>query len=233
MYINNLVYYFLVIEMRNAIILGILGFLLLFGCAAPPEIPPTEPVVEEEPTAPPPGVSVEPIQVSGDESLQVIKINMVNGAFPLQLYDEEFESVGIYSDSFIQLNNSHIMFLGEGEAIWLTPMVEEGKGVLFNAIYSNTVSACNVSRLTILEKDYDVSALKNGSSFENDDKWKVALEKENGCLKRAIIYMDGYFYDLEDNDQISLFRNDNTLLFQFTGLESQPQIHLVATKPLK
>ena len=234
--------------MRYTLILSILGLLLLFGCAAPPEAPPEEPT--DEMVAPPPEAPPElppeeppelppeePIEVSGDENLTMITIRAVrtNGEwqFPSETYDKEFERVGLYSDSFIQLNKSHISFLDEGEAVWLTPMIDDGKGVLFNAIHSKEIEGCNASTISVLGKSYAVSALKNGSGFENDDKWKVALDIQDDCLERVVIYMDGYFHGLENDDQVSLFRNDNTLLLQFADLESQPQVHLIATKPLQ
>jgi hypothetical protein len=226
----------------KALFLSILGLLLLFGCAAPPEAPLEEPAgeiaappPEAPPEEPPEAPAEEPMVVTGDEGLTVIKISAAESdggwRFPLELYDGEFESVGLYSDSFIQLNKSHILFLDEGEAVWLTPTIDDGKGVLFNAIHSNEIEGCDASTVTILGKSYDLAALKSCSNFENDDRWKVALDEEDGCLKRVVIHMEGYFYDVESDEQISIFRNDNTLLIQFKDLESKPKVRLIATKP--
>lgn len=229
----------------KALFLSILGLLLLFGCAAPPEAPqePTDEIVAPPPEAPPEvppeeppeAPPEEPMEVSGDENLAVIKISAAESdggwQFPLEMYDEEFESVGLYSDSFIQLNRSHVPFLAEGEAVWLTPTIDDGKGVLFNAIHSNEIEGCNASTVMILGKNYDVPALKSCSNFENDDRWKIALDEKDGCLKRIVIHMEGYFYDVESDEQISLFRNDNALLIQFKDLEGEPKVRLIATKP--
>lgn len=184
----------------------------------------------------PPAPSEELIQLGGDENIRVVTIKAWEEEnkwhFPIQEYEDEFIDVGLHSDAFIQFDGNQIELLEDSEAIWLTPMIKsDNKTVLFNAIYSHDIANCGSEKVKIMGKEYDLSSLRNGSAFENDDKWKVVLDYDGACLKRIVIYLDGYFYDLEDNDQINLFRNDNTVLFKFENLEEKPKIKLIITKP--
>jgi hypothetical protein len=215
--------------MRNLALIIVFGILLL-GCLASEEAKPLPEV--EKPTPVKNVTAKELIKTSSQGAVTTIEISSVNKTkFPLQLYDKEFESVGITSDSFIQLNRSHIPFLNESETVWLTPMIKDGKGVLFNAVYSRKMGKCNASSVEVLGKQYNMSSLGNNTKFGSDDKWKVLLDYQGTCLKRAIVYLDGYFYGLKEGDQISLFRNDNTILLEFRDLGSGPKLELVATKP--
>lgn len=168
--------------------------------------------------------------------ISTIRVGAINSGgkwrFPVGLYENEFESAGLYSDSFIQINKTHAGWLDSDERIWITPMIRNGSGVIFNAIYSKEINSCAATTIRILGKDYSLENLKNGSSFNNDEKWKVLLDYNGGCLKRVVVSMDGYFYDIKEGQQINLFRNDNTILLAFDNLETSPRIRIVATKPL-
>lgn len=221
--------------MRNLMI-GALALVLLFGCidlGGTTEEGKTELGKELNQTVVVPDTGL--ISVSGSENLSVVTIRAAktNGRwqFPLQDYPDEFLAAGLYSDTFIRLNRSHMAWLYPGEDIWLTPMVKDGKGVLFNAVYSKEVADCDADMVDVLGRGYPLSDLTDGSSFVNDDKWKVALEKEGGCVKRIVIYLDGYFSDLQDGEQISLFRNDNTVLFGFEDMANEPKVKVIATRP--
>ncbi|MBI5046418.1 hypothetical protein HZC07_01670 [Candidatus Micrarchaeota archaeon] len=174
------------------------------------------------------------------ETAALLSINQ-NGkvVFPFASdYAGQFDSLGLYSDYFIHLNRSQFKLLNENESIWITPGVTENGGLLFNAIYSTTVYSCTNKmygstppNITILGKQYPYSLVyQNGSSFEKDDKWKVRFEQGTNCTGRLIIYLDGYFDKLTSKDQISLFRNDNTVLVQFVDLDTQPKMKVILSK---
>jgi hypothetical protein len=176
------------------------------------------------------------VSVSGDENLSVATVSASRVGkgwqFPLEDHRDEFIAFGIHSDAFIRLNSSHLKPMEEDESIWLTPMLKDGnRTVLFNAVYSKEVGDCGRGELSILGKAYRKEALTDGGSFELDDKWKVGLDEEDECLKRLVIYQDGYFYDLEEDEELSLFRNDNTILFGFRDIGDAPKVRIVATKP--
>jgi len=175
------------------------------------------------------------ITSSDQGPIQVVTIYATNTSgkwlFPMQDYNDEFMFAGLYSDSFVMLNNSQIRWMNDNESIWLTIYKGNGSGVLFNAIYSDEIDNCGTNGVEILGKNYSVSQFRNGSSFGSDDKWKVSIDGTASCPRRIIIYLDGYIDGLKDNDQISLFRNDNTILLQFTSMTSQPQAMIIATKP--
>jgi len=174
------------------------------------------------------------MSITENESVTIVLIRTAKSGetwrFPLSEFPGQFTSLGMYSDSFIRLNQSQIQSLNESETIWLTPMLKNGSGLLFNAIYSNEVNECNPKTISILGRVYPVSKLKNGSLFESDDKWKVALDYQNGCLERIVVYQDGYFYNLKDGEMINLFRNDDSMMFGFVNLSSGPMIKVIAAK---
>ncbi len=218
------------------ILLGflVLGLFLAIGCIAQEEKAPKEQIEVEVAN-----LSIVPqdglITVTGNENLSVVNIKAKQSAtkwhFPLEEHVDEFIDVGLHSDTFLVLDNSHIKMLDENESIWLIPMVQSGNSaVLFDAVYAKEVS-CEDKKTNILGKEYDISKFEDGSGFEFDDKWKIGLEKENDCTKRIVIYLDGYFYDLKDNEQLNLFRNDNTILFKFSNLEDEPLVEVIGTKP--
>lgn len=230
--------------MRGILLVGILT-ILLFGCLTTEKIDTSKENLAKELE----NVTniQKQIEVGGDENLSIIKIKSVKVGdkwqFPLSNYEDEFVNVSLYSDSFIKLNKSHIKWLDESESIWLTPLIrKDNQTVLFNAIYSNDISGCNKSKVRILGKTYDIEELKSDSSFQDDDKWKIRIEV-NGtsnsytsayisfCPTRIVIYLDGYFSDLKKDDQIPLFRNDNTILFKLENLTNEPTMVVIATKP--
>ncbi|MDD5340068.1 MAG: hypothetical protein PHV13_02355 [Candidatus ainarchaeum sp.] len=175
------------------------------------------------------------ISVGGSDNLSVVSISAVNQngswLFPMKDYEGQFQSAGLYSTAFMQLNGSQIRWLDAGESIWLTAMVRNGTGVLFNAVYSNDAVNCSTGNIRILGRDYALSGLRNGSSFLRDDKWKVAVDSQGGCPSRILIYMDGYFDRMKDGEQINLFRNDNTVLLSFEGLATSPSLRMIAIEP--
>jgi len=236
-------------------IIGLLIVLMMMGCLQPEVAQPTKEELANELAS---NVIAPPlITVSGNENLSVVTMRAVDTSsgwqFPLSDYNDEFINVGLYSDSFIKLNKSQIPWLEDGEAIWLTPMLRNGTGTLFNAIYSKEIDNCNATTLTILGKEYRMSELEYGGRFENDDKWQVGVLEEmveppnmteeqqrqydlssyrEFCPRRVVIYLDGYFYDIKEGDQVNLFRNDNTILFQFKDLAGEPKAEVVATRPI-
>jgi hypothetical protein len=224
--------------MERMLLFGILAVFLFAGCVSPyeaEEIAEEGPAEELEPA--PQLVEEEIISVSGNEDVRVVTIKAVGeeGRWDFQLseYEDEFIGVGLHSDSFIRLNSSHFELLEDNEAFWLTPMIKTGnRTVLFNAVYSQDIDNCGQENVNIIGKDYELSKLGNGSSFEHDDKWKVALEYDDACLKRLVIYLDGYFYDLGDDETVNLFRSDNTVLFRFRELEGRPEVNVILTKPV-
>lgn len=218
----------------KSIFAGMIALVLLFGCIST-EIPEKEELeVELEDVGV--GTPDNYITVAGNDTHSVVTIKAAeeNGKwqFPLQDYEDEFLFAGLHSDSFIVLNSSHISWLGDGEEIWLTPMIRSGEQtILFNAIYSMDLD-CDDAAVPILGKLYSRAQLEDGSRFGNDDKWKVAWENKGGCPARAIIYLDGYFYDIKSGEEIELFRNDGTVLFRFERLGDGPVIKVKATKPV-
>ena len=216
-----------------AIGMMVLGILLSLGCVTPDEQPTKEELameLENITEAPQDGL----ITASGNEDVSVVKIRAFKEGprwrFPVGEHEDEFIEAGLHSDSFIRLNSSQLMLLDDEESVWIHPMIESGdKAVLFDAVYAREIDNCSVGQVKILGKEYAVQELVDDSSFESDDKWKMVLVEEQGCLSRIIVYLDGYFYDLEDDDQISLFRNDNTILFRFDGIGGQPYVEIIGT----
>ncbi len=213
----------------------VLGILLISGCvSAPEEITPISEEDLQEDLVP---LNRSLIKVDKDGTVTTITIKSVTEGkrpqFPLENYTDQFLDVNIHSDTFIQLNNTHIESLDEEESFWLTPYVRNNTGIMFNSIYSKDIDECNPSTVKILGTEYLTYMLKDGEAFESDDKWKVELDKEDGCLKRVIINQYGYFYGLKNNDQINLFRNDNTVLAYFEDLETEPTLKIIFTEPIE
>ncbi|MEK6981319.1 MAG: hypothetical protein AABX38_00175 [Candidatus Micrarchaeota archaeon] len=172
--------------------------------------------------------------------------------FPLKKYGINLEGAGIYSKEFIRLTNQQIQFIepfdGGGyprEEIYLTPIISDNgdqkKVSLFNAvyIYTNSQDWCIQDSETIylLGQRYNLSELQNNSAFLGDDKWKVTKEypkiynEKYVCVNRIIISMNGYFDDIKEGDQISLFGNNNIIVVEFKDLETGPKLKIIATKP--
>lgn len=219
----------------KSIFAGIIALVLLFGCIATESPVPEKEELEAELQT----VSAEApdnyMTVTGNDTHSVVTIMAVedNGRwqFPLQDHEDEFLFAGLHSDSFIRLDNTQIPWLRDGESIWLTPMIRTGdQTVLFNAIYSIDLD-CDDAAVPILGKVYSRAQLRDGSAFGDDDKWKISWENEDGCPARAIIYLDGYFYDMKDGEEIPLFRNDGAVLFRFERPDSGPVVRVIATEP--
>lgn len=232
--------------MQNSVILAILLiFILLFGCTATTQNPkeklmPKEQLFDNISSANITNQSQSYIKTEENGNVTKVTIESFSNAgknvFPLQKYPKQFERVGLYSEDFIRLNKSQIKTLAEGEEIWLTPGIRrDGKGVLSNAIYSRYLNAdCSDKNITILGKTYDITKLNQNAAFEKDDKWKVIYEYKdytNTCKTKIIIAMNGYFEGLEEGEQISLFRNDNTVLLSFKDLNSTelPKVGIIYT----
>lgn len=177
------------------------------------------------------------ITISGDERIATVSIAASKTSdqwqFPLTSYSQPFADVGLYSDAFIKLDNTKVKILDDGESIWLTPLVRNGSGVLFNAIYSKELTECNPEKVNILGKYYRLSDLASSTSFRNDDRWKLSFDHDGNCVSRIVVYMDGYFSNLKDDEQVSLFRNDNTILISFKNLENNPELKIIGTKVLE
>lgn len=226
--------------------------LLIYGCTITAENGEGDSIImEEDLSGAIEGVNLEDyVEITLEEGAQVIEISAfqdgegwdfpeeyeqnIDWYFPLEIYEDEFVSIGQYQDYFIKLDNTHMPSLAEGEALWLYPMVVEddageNTGILFKAFHSNEVE-CDGGIIKILGKTYSIENLKDGSSFLGDDKWKIAHEYEGDCLNRVVIYLDGYFYDLENEEKIDLFFNDETLTLEFQDLESKPKLVIKLTE---
>jgi hypothetical protein len=219
--------------MKNLIVTALL-LVFIAGCVSQPAE--TKDTLEKELDREPIKAPVKtPIKVTDSGNIQVIEVKAENVSgrwkFPLENRTDEFIDIGFHSDVYIVLNNSHVKFLDNNESIWITPLVKDERMMLFNALYAREVDSCKEKQVAVLGKTYAVDTLKNGSSFEFDDKWKIAWEEEGGCRKRLIIYMDGYYSDLKEGEQINLFRNDNTLLLKVTKNPEEQMMEIIATKP--
>ncbi|MEW6722132.1 MAG: hypothetical protein AB1324_02635 [Candidatus Micrarchaeota archaeon] len=204
--------------------------LMIFGCLGQTE-PAQKDDIEEKLNITP-VADKELVTAGGDDRIAVVTMRRAeSGGFPHNDYEDKFLWAGLHSDSFLQLNSSRIAWLDEGESVWLTYGSSDKGGVLFNAVYLHEFQNCSGSEVSILGKDYPAASLGNGSSFGFDDKWKIVTDTQAGCMKKMIIYLDGYFEGLEDGDQIPLFRNDNTVLFKFEGLGSEQKAVVIATRP--
>src|SRR3989338_7524111 len=125
--------------MKKLILISFI-ILALFGCTKTAEKSLIENQMALNQTIQANNLSVENlITVSGDENIAKIEIKASNLQFPLKKYEKQFVNVGLHSEAFLKLDKSHISFLDDGEAIWLTPMIKNNSGVLFNAIYSNDI----------------------------------------------------------------------------------------------
>src|SRR5271157_4125230 len=89
------------------------------------------------------------ITSSDQGNVQVVTIQSVNQSFPMQSYPNEFLFAGLYSDTFVMLNDSQVRWMEPGESIWLTIYKGNGSGVVFNAIYSDDIQNCGSDGLII------------------------------------------------------------------------------------
>lgn len=210
----------------------IIGIMILAGCLSQPQGAPSKEGLLQNLSVQNAAIAQPGLITSSDQGpVQVVTIRSVNGSFPMTIYSQRFLFAGLYSDTFVMLNGSQIRWMGPNESIWLTVYRGNGSGVVFNAIYSNTIDDCGAGGVEMLGKNYSIGELRNGSSFGNDDKWKVSLDSINGCPTGVAVYLDGYFDGLKDGEQIPLFRNDNTVLLEFDDLEGVPLARVIATRP--
>ncbi|MBI5223888.1 hypothetical protein HY990_05715 [Candidatus Micrarchaeota archaeon] len=233
----------------------VLPLILLFGCVTNEKVQSKDDLVRSL------SQNSSPLMVRGDSSLflsagdtriSTLKVLAKEAApdwrFPLSDYPGVFDGVGIASDSFVRINRTLLKGLDPSENIWITSYIR-GKShngtVLFNAIYSKEISDPNATSMMILGKNYSLDYLgqKSSLAFESDDKWKIKLE--GNCTvseptssycgfkpTRVVIYLDGYFSDLKEGEQVNLFRNDNSVLFKFVDLKLAPAFELIYTHPL-
>ena len=156
--------------MRNAIILAAL--VLLFGCITPQvqEINETEdltpievPVVEEE------------------GPVEKFSIESVNGAFEHTDYgftdnsnpfsDDMGGDLGKTSTAYIKVDEENLKFLSGGcneqeQAFWFNLKTREGKGVIFEALYSIDLGGdCNA--IKFLGQEYEVEVINKTESSGN------------------------------------------------------------------
>lgn len=70
--------------------------------------------------------------------------------------------------------------------------------------------------------------LTDGSGFSGDSRWPVVLGWQDGTLRKVIVYMGGYFYDIEENrSAVPLFNAGNRFMASFSGLDATPRFELV------
>ena len=72
--------------------------------------------------------------------------------------------------------------------------------------------------------------LSDAKGFNGDDRWPVVLGWRNGELEKIIVYMGGYFYDIEGSDgMLSLFGAGNRVLAGFSDLDKTPKFIIMTT----
>jgi hypothetical protein len=150
----------------------------------------------------------------------------------------------------------------EQQAFWFNLKTREGKGVIFEAVYGVDLEG-DCERIKLLGKEYTVEVidkpeseegkiarggeirltdvdsgalmtLKDGSGFNRDDRWPVVLGWKDGELVKIIVYMGGYFYDIEaDTSVVPLFASENRVLARFTDMETNPTFELITTDMTK
>lgn len=241
-----------VIGMKMFMVMAAVLAVLLAGCLQPPgavlqnQENPASVGIHDAPALTPDSIYV---QQDGPVSTIGIEAQRVNDSwrFPLGNYPDEFRGVSLYNERFIQLNKTQIPFLEEGESVWLTPAIQNGSGVLVNALYSKKFQACHSSNLSILGKSYARDELIPNADlpyFRNDDRWQVRFEQRqiktnvtplsydmDFCDDRLVIFLNGYFDNIKEGEEIHLFRNDNTLLLKFVNLGTKPRVEVIATRP--
>jgi hypothetical protein len=145
----------------------------------------------------------------------------------------------------------HPMIKGEGGG---------RNGVIFNAVYTADFNG-TCPQIRFLGKDYTlimfdasqsdssrivrggnielreigsgkIIALKDGSSFNNDDRWKVVLGWKSGRLTKIVIYMEGYFYEIKEDEEIPLFGTDKVIA-KFENLGTEPTFKLTTAESIR
>jgi hypothetical protein len=124
-------------------------------------------------------------------------------------------------DTMCRTKNQRVVLLGkEYEVLGMNPPSGSAAG---KAIRGGSIQIREVNGRV-------QSDITDGKGFGGDDRWKTVLGWKGGKLEKIIIYMDGYFYDVEENDQIvSLFGTGNRVLAGFSDLNSNPKFNLITT----
>ena len=145
----------------------------------------------------------------------------------------------------------------ENQSLWLHPKISNGKGVIFEAVYLTEFNQSPQTKIQLLGQHYQVlklnpptnasgriirggsidladldtglvMSLADSEGFNGDSRWPVVLGWEDGELKKVIVYMGGYFYDIEDDEStISLFNSDERVLARFSDLDAAPKFELI------
>jgi|GEM_PF-6732360 len=245
--------------MKNLIVLA--AIVMLFGCVAQPA--PEENVstaVTNMSNVSVPGDAFAAKAVDG--KFMTVDYSFLDNSNPFS--DGAGGDLGKTSTAYIKIDQSNLNFLAGGcdgnekQAFWINPIVREGKGIIFDAVYSidtegdcynlkflgreywvigsfppNTTGSVLRRGGEIVLRDkttYEVVELKDGSSLNNDDRWKVVLGWKNNKLAKVIVYMEGYFYDIEEGEKIGLFGSEE-LMAMFEDLGSGPVFKLIAVAP--
>jgi hypothetical protein len=75
-----------------------------------------------------------------------------------------------------------------------------------------------------------VMTLTDSEGFNGDSRWSLILGWEDGELRKIIVYMGGYFYDIEeDKSTVPLFNADDRVLARFSNLDTTPKFELITT----
>ena len=257
--------------MKNTILAAVLIW-MLFGCVAP-QIPeanetaenvtivtvPEEPAVEEEKV-------VETFEIESDNGIfRHTDYEFADNSNPFS--DGAGGDLGKTSTAYIRVDEEDMDFLSgtcenEEQAFWFNLKTREGKGVVFEAVYSVDLEG-DCEQIKLLGKAYEVEAvekpeseegrivrggeirlkeadsqaavtLRDGSGFNRDDRWPVVLGWENDELVKIIVYMGGYFYDVEaDTANVPLFGAGNNVLARFTDMDTNPAFELITTDMTK
>ena len=163
-------------------------------------------------------------------------------------------SLAQYEEKYLKIGENEMRFLSdyhngysEEQNIWLTIGVKDGKGEIYNAVYSMDFEGLDFcsdfpkKKMKFLGKEYEASIHGKGIELKGEDtiiledgqfneKWEVILlwGENDGCdtiLEKVLIYTPGYFYDVDEEERIELF-GSNDLYVEFSGLEEKPSIEL-------
>jgi len=252
--------------MKN-MIFALAAVLVLFGCVTP-EAPEANETVESV-------IHIEVPIVEEEGPVESFSVESVDGVFPIvdyEFYDNSNPfsdgvggDLGKTSTAYIKIDEDGLAFLsggcsGEQQAFWFNLQTKDGKGVIFEAVYSVDLEE-ECETVKFLGKEYEIetvykpdsrgnTVVRGGSiklkgeestitlsdkgSFNNDDKWPVVLGWKDGKLVKIIVYMGGYFYDIEaDTNVVPLFGAGNSVLARFTDMESNPEFELITTDMTK
>jgi len=160
----------------------------------------------------------------------------------LAQYEEKYIKIGGDELSFLSdYKNGY----SEKQNIWLTVGMKGGKGEVYNAVYSagfeglDLCSGFPKKKIIFLGEEYEITDFEHGGSLElngnvvledggflKEDKWKVLLLwdwseecEKNSVLKKILVYTPGYFYGIEEGEEIELFGSEDIFLeFKNTSL---------------